>query len=93
MQRYGVTYPVLIAGTPDQLNEKIQHVANLNCWPTTFFIGKDGLVKAIHTGYAGPATAEDNRKLQNDITAEVERLLTEKGSSTHVTPIQVAKSQ
>jgi hypothetical protein len=31
--------------------------------------------------------------LQTDITAEVERLLNEKGSSTHVTPIQVAKSQ
>jgi len=93
IQRYGLTYPVLIAGTPDQLNEKIQHVANLNCWPTTFFVGKDGLVKAIHTGYAGPATGEDNRKLQDEITLQLEGLLAERGSRAHATSIQVAKAQ
>jgi thiol-disulfide isomerase/thioredoxin len=81
IQRYGVTYPVLIAGTPEQLNEKIQHVANLNCWPTTFFIGRDGLVKSIHTGYAGPATAEDNHKLQNETTLQVEQLLASRGDN------------
>jgi hypothetical protein len=37
MQRYGITYPVLIAGIPHQLTEKIPHVENLNCWPTAFF--------------------------------------------------------
>jgi thiol-disulfide isomerase/thioredoxin len=93
MQRYGVTYPVLIAGTPDQLNEKIQHVANLNCWPTTFFFGRDSLVKSIHTGYAGPATGGDNRKLQDEITAQLERLLAEKSSPAHANPTQVAKAQ
>jgi thiol-disulfide isomerase/thioredoxin len=93
IQRYGVTFPVLIAGTPDQLNEKIQHVANLNCWPTTFFVGRDSLVKAIHTGYAGPATEGDNRKLRDEITAQLGRLLAEKSSPTHATPTQVAKAQ
>lgn len=93
IQRYGVTFPVLIAGTPDQLNEKIQHVANLNCWPTTFFVGRDSLVKAIHTGYAGPATGRDNRKLQDEITAQLERLLADKSSPAHATPTQVAKAQ
>jgi thiol-disulfide isomerase/thioredoxin len=77
IQRYGITYPVLVAGTPDQLNEKIQHVANLDCWPTTFFVGKDGLVKATHTGYAGPATGTDNRKLEDEVTEQVKRLLAE----------------
>jgi thiol-disulfide isomerase/thioredoxin len=85
IQRYGITYPVLVAGTPEQLNEKIQHVANLNCWPTTFFVGRDGLVKATHTGFAGAATGDDNRKLQGEITTQIERLLAEKDAKPHKT--------
>jgi thiol-disulfide isomerase/thioredoxin len=90
IQRYGITYPVLVAGTPDQLNEKFPSVENLNCWPTTFFVGKDGLVKAIHTGYAGQATGRDNRKLESQITAQVEQLLAGKSSSPRS---QVAQKQ
>jgi hypothetical protein len=93
MQRYGTTYHVLIAGTPDQLTEKIQHVENLNCWPTTFFIGRDGLVKVIHTGYAGPATVEDNRSLEKETTALVERLLAGKESPERSKPLQLAGTQ
>ena len=75
IKRLGVTYPVLVAGTPDQLNERFPDVMNLNCWPTTFFIGKDGLVKATHTGYSGPATAGDNLALRNETVSLVEKLL------------------
>ena len=66
---------MLVAGTPDQLNERFPDVMNLNFWPTTFFVGKDGLVKATHTGYSGPATAGDNLALRNETEALVERLL------------------
>jgi thiol-disulfide isomerase/thioredoxin len=75
IKRLGVTYPVLVAGTPDQLNERVPDVMNLNCWPTTFFVGKDGLVKATHTGYSGPATGRDNLALRNETVSLVERLL------------------
>ena len=75
IKRLGVTYPVLVAGTPDQLNERFPDVMNLNCWPTTFFVGKDGLVKATHTGYSGPATGGDNLALRNETVSLVERLL------------------
>jgi len=93
IQRYGITYPVLIAGTPDQLAATFPHVAHLDCWPTTFFIGKDGLVKAIHTGYAGPATAADNHQLESEMTAQVERLLAGKPLPTHSPTVQVAQTQ
>jgi len=93
IQRYGVTYPVLIAGTPDQLAATFPHVAHLDCWPTTFFIGKDGLVKAIHTGYAGPATAGDNHQLESEMTAQVERLLAGKASPARPSSVQVARTQ
>ncbi len=91
VRRYGITYRVLIAGTPDQLSEKFPHVANLNCWPTTFFVGRDGLVKAIHTGYAGPATGKDNQELEDEMAVQVERLLSAKPSS-HAKSIQVAQA-
>jgi thiol-disulfide isomerase/thioredoxin len=42
IQRYGITFPVLVVGTPDELNDKIPGVTNLNGWPTTFFVGRDG---------------------------------------------------
>ena len=77
IHRYGLTFPVLLAGTPDQLNEKFPTVSNLNCWPTTFFIGRDGAVKAIHTGYSGPATGKKNSELQNDTVSLVSRLLSQ----------------
>jgi hypothetical protein len=91
IRRYGTTYPVLIAGTPDQLSEKFPRVANLDCWPTTFFVGKDGLVKTIHMGYAGPATDKDNRELETEMTDQVERLLAANPSSLQSKPDRVAQ--
>ena len=93
IRRYGITYPVLIAGTPDQLREKFPHVAHLDCWPTTFFVGRDGLVKAIHTGYSGPATEKDNRALEGEITTLVDRLLAGKPVSPNPSHVQVARAQ
>jgi thiol-disulfide isomerase/thioredoxin len=75
IQKFGITYTVLVAGTPEQLNDKIHGVANLNCWPTTFFVGEDGRVKAIHTGYSGPATGKDNAALEHETQSLVQRLL------------------
>lgn len=82
IQRYGITYPVLIVGTPDQLNEKLPQVDGLNCWPTTFFIGRDGLVKGIHTGYSGPANGGGNSDLRREVNALVVKLLSEDEHAT-----------
>lgn len=75
IKRFGITYPVLVAGTPDQLNEKFPSAVNLNCWPTTSFIGRGGLVKATHAGFSGPATRGDNLELRNETVSLVEKLL------------------
>lgn len=73
--RYRIPYPVLLMGTPDDLQEKLPQGKNLNSWPTTFFIGRDGLVKETHAGFSGPATGEANVKLKAEVSALVERLL------------------
>ena len=75
IRRYGITFPVLLAGTPDQLNEKVPQAVGFNFWPTTFFIGRDGLVKTIHAGYSGPATGKDNTNLRAEVNALVQKLL------------------
>lgn len=75
IQHYGITYPVLVAGTTDQLNEKIPQGQNLNCWPTSFFIGRDGLVKETHAGFAGPGNTAGHAVLEHEVTALVEKLL------------------
>jgi thiol-disulfide isomerase/thioredoxin len=78
IHRFGITYPVLLAGTPDQLGDKFPSVSNLDCWPTTFFVGRDGKVKAIHTGYSGPATGKDNGALRSEVTSTVRSLLAQR---------------
>ena len=75
--RYGLTYTVLVAGDTDQLNEKIPQAVNLNCWPTSFFLGRDGRVREVHAGFAGPANPPAHEALLKETTELVERLLAE----------------
>ncbi|MGA8014217.1 MAG: TlpA disulfide reductase family protein [Candidatus Acidiferrales bacterium] len=72
---YGIRYTVLVGGDPDDVNKKIPQLVNLNSWPTTVFIGRDGLVKSIHAGFASPASGDFNGQLKAEITARVEALL------------------
>ena len=75
--RYGLTYTVLVAGDTEQLNEKIPQAVNLNCWPTSFFLGRDGRVREVHAGFAGPANPSAHEALMHEVTALVEQLLAE----------------
>lgn len=77
VKRYGLTYPVLIAGTPDELNEKIPQGEHLNCWPTSFILGRDGRVKEVHAGFAGPANPPAHQALEREVTETLEKLLAE----------------
>ncbi|SNT12040.1 AhpC/TSA family protein [Granulicella rosea] len=81
VKQYGVKYDYLIAGAPAEMWEKIPQAVNLNTWPATIFVGKDGLVKGIHSGFASPASGEFNRQLQAEFTAKIEQLLAEKATS------------
>jgi thiol-disulfide isomerase/thioredoxin len=78
VKQYGVKYTYLIAGAPAEMWEKVPQLVNLNTWPATVFVGRDGLVKGIHSGFASPASGEFNRQLQAEFTAKIEQLLAEK---------------
>ena len=77
IQRYGVEYTYLIAGEQDQLNEKIPQAENLNAWPTTFFVGRNGLVRSIHTGFTSQASGELDSRLKDSVRNEIGQLLSE----------------
>lgn len=53
-----VGYDYLIAGTNDkaQASTTLPMLNKVMAFPTTIFIGKDGKVKRIHTGFSGPGT-------------------------------------
>jgi len=75
--KYHIPYTVLLMGTPDDLNAKLPQGKDLDSWPTTFFIGRDGLVKQIHAGFSGPATGAEHTKLVAETTELLEKLLAE----------------
>jgi thiol-disulfide isomerase/thioredoxin len=78
VKQYGVKYTYLIAGAPAEMWEKVPQLNNLNTWPATIFIGRDGKVKAVHSGFASPASGEFNTQLKKEFTSRIERLLAEK---------------
>ena len=75
IQRYGIEYTYLVAGEPSQLNEKIPQAENLNAWPTTFFVGRDGLVHRVHTGFTSRASGAFDSDLKEQINNDVANLL------------------
>jgi len=81
-KRYGVDYTVLIPGEPKELNDKVPQGVNLNSFPTTFFLGRDGRVRSAHAGFAGKASGKFHTELKEEVTALVERLLAEKNVQT-----------
>ncbi len=77
VKQYGVNYTYLIAGAPAEMWEKVPQAVNLNTWPATIFVGRDGLVKGIHSGFASPASGSFNDQLKAEFTAQIEKLLAE----------------
>jgi thiol-disulfide isomerase/thioredoxin len=80
VKHYGVKYDYLIAGTTAEVWEKIPYFTNLNSWPTIIFIGRDGKVKATHTGFASPASGEFYNQLKAEFESNVEKLLADQPS-------------
>ncbi len=77
IKKYGIQYTYLLAGEPSELQAKIPQAVNLNSWPTTFFLGRDGKVRAIHAGFAAPASGEFNTALKKETSERIEKLLSE----------------
>jgi thiol-disulfide isomerase/thioredoxin len=58
IDKFNVSYDFVIAGTNDKekASGTLPQLNRVVAFPTTIFIGKDGKVKRIHTGFSGPGT-------------------------------------
>ena len=77
IKRYGIEYTVLLGGETDSAKEKLAQAKNWDAWPTTFFLGRDGHVRAVHTGFPSKASGDLYTKAQEEFTEQVEKLLSE----------------
>ncbi|HMF95807.1 MAG TPA: TlpA disulfide reductase family protein [Vicinamibacterales bacterium] len=82
IKKYGVTYPMLLAGTTQNIGEKLPQIVNFGAYPTTIYLGRDGKVRSIHAGFASPATGEEHTRLKTELRELVERLVAEPAAST-----------
>jgi peroxiredoxin len=83
IDRYAIEYPILLAGEPEQLADKIPQAVNLNAFPTTFLLGRDGKVHGVHAGFPSLASGKFYADAQRELTEQVERLLAERAPGTY----------
>ena len=75
----GAEYTTLIAGEADKAKASaaLPQLESVVAYPTALFIDRDGLVRSIHTGFAGPATGVHHDVLVRDFELQIEQLLGE----------------
>lgn len=75
--RYKLPYPMVYGGQPnaDDTKKVLGDLAPVKVWPTTIFIGRDGRVKEVHMGWAGPATGALSEKVKREFDETVTKLL------------------
>lgn len=82
IKKYSIEYTVLVPGEPSEAKDKLTQAVNWNAWPTTFFVGRDGLVRGAHAGFPSSGSGEIFAKAKEEFEAKVERLLAENVQSS-----------
>ena len=78
-ERYGISYPLLLAGTNDkkEAGAALPDLTRVASFPTTLFLGRDGKVRKIHSGFDGPGTGAHFVELKKEFEGLIESLLAE----------------
>ncbi|NOT74119.1 MAG: TlpA family protein disulfide reductase [Cyclobacteriaceae bacterium] len=78
--KLNVPYEFVIAGTNDKVkaSETLPMLNKVLAFPTTIFIGKDGKVKHIRTGFEGPGTGVYYDQFKQRFNEVINQLLSEK---------------
>ncbi|HXD78869.1 MAG TPA: TlpA disulfide reductase family protein [Puia sp.] len=81
-QRFDVQYPMLITGVavgdPQRAAKTLPQLDGIHDFPTTIFVGKDGKIARIHTGFNGPGTGEHYQDQQQEFRELADSLLKQK---------------
>lgn len=79
VRKFQIPFPTLLAGeyTGDVLNTAVPQIVNLAAYPTSIYVGKNGRVRAVHTGFPSAGSGEELERVQEEIRATIERMLAE----------------
>lgn len=77
--RLELPYPVLYAGNKARENVAAQlpFLRQLNAYPTTLLIGRNGQVRHVYTGIYGPGTGERYHRFRSRMERAIQQLLAE----------------
>jgi len=72
-------WPIFLCGTPDKAAARAAFpvLDVIHAYPTTLFVDRDGEVRAVYSGFSGPATGAAHTELERTFRAQIERLLAE----------------
>jgi hypothetical protein len=77
--RLGIEYEILFAGTTskESVAKALPALNGIASFPTTIFIGRNGNVRKIHSGFSGPATGKFYEEFKTEFNAIVNQLIAE----------------
>lgn len=77
--RHAIDFPLLLAGTSDKKKAAavLPDLTRVAAFPTTIFIGRDGKVRKIHSGFAGPGTGRHHAQLVAELETLIQQLIAE----------------
>jgi thiol-disulfide isomerase/thioredoxin len=78
VRKFGIQYPTLLPGDSSKLLEAVPQIENLSAYPTSIYIGRDGRVRSVHTGFPSSGAGEELTRTKEEIRTLVERILAEK---------------
>ena len=75
--KLGLEFTFLIGGSAkkDLASKHFNTLNKITSFPTSIFIGKDGRVERVHTGFNGPGTGQYFLDYKDKTTQLIERLL------------------
>lgn len=79
-ERLNVNYDLVVAGSSDKeaAAKALPALNHVLSFPTTIYIGRDGKVRKIHTGFSGPGTGKYYEDWVADFNKTMDELLAEK---------------
>lgn len=81
-ERYGLSFPILLCGTSDKARaaEALPGLTRVEAYPTTIFVGRDGRVRKVHSGFNGPGTGQAHEALVAEFRSTLDELVAERPS-------------
>ena len=74
---HGIKYPLLLAGLADKekVSAALPILDKFRAYPTTIILDGEGRIRAVHTGFSGPATGKEYDALRVEFESLIEELL------------------